>query len=67
MTRSGLVPAHLVLAIAGIGLAVAVLLAAIGVILVPRESRYNSQTFPIALRDWNPTWSCQRCGTWFLA
>lgn len=39
----------------------------IGLVLAPADSRYNSDVFPEAFREWDRTWSCQQCGTRFHA
>jgi len=53
--------------VAMVGVAVGVVSLVVGVLLAPRDGRYNSQVFPEALREWEHTWACQRCGTRFTA
>jgi hypothetical protein len=67
MSRSGLSDSTSLATIAGVGLAIGVLMLLIGVVLAPRDSQYNSEVFPAAFHEWDHTWACQRCGTRFLA
>jgi len=67
MITNDLSSTQVVLTIAGVALSAAVLLLLIGAILAPGESRYNSQVYPDAIREWDRTWACQRCGTRFVA
>jgi len=60
-SSSAYLPAPIVGVIAGVVMLVA------GIVLAPRDSRYNSQAFPAALSQWERTWACQRCGTRFVA
>lgn len=53
--------------IAGIGLAAGVALLVVGIVLAPRNHRYNSEEFRAEFRQWERTWACQRCGTHFAA
>jgi uncharacterized membrane protein len=53
--------------VAGIGVAAGVVLLVVGIVLAPRNYRYNSEEFRAEFREWERTWACQRCGTRFAA
>jgi hypothetical protein len=53
-----------IVAVLGIGLGIVFLI--IGGIVAVSDSRHNSQVFPDEMAQWDRTWACQRCGTFFV-